>query len=208
MRTKYTLMIAVIALAGALTVGGWALLTRDAGSERDARTGSTPSAGPGSTATPSVVPTEDVLSPEGVIEKFAVPEGAVNPLKGREYCDTVRLLAIYARQGYGLDQQLGVVSGKKFARRLHVIAATYQRLAKQAPAAPHTDAAGAAWRALAVATRSAEEKLQVTGLQVQSQAMILELAELAEVARTELPRATATLQAACGFSPSVFALRG
>jgi hypothetical protein len=137
---------------------------------------------------------------------LVVPSKRVDPLRGATYCQTAKLLGTYAHQSYGLDPDLGVVAGRSFGKRLDVVASTYRRLAVQAGRTPGSGAAAVSWRRLAAVVEAAGEKLKVTGYDVQSQVMILELAEVAKVTQVHLPRATATLTAACGFTPESLGL--
>ncbi|MCX6398214.1 MAG: hypothetical protein NTV23_17135 [Propionibacteriales bacterium] len=200
MKNQVALIVAAFALVGSAVIGGWALIAGDDSG------GSDPSTATGSTAGPSEVPGDVAPGAERPGGGFAIPEKRVNPLSGASYCRTVKLLAIYSRQGYGLNDSQGIVDGPQFDTRLKVIAATYTRLAAQAAGTPHAVGAARSWRAMAVATADAEEQLRVAGLQAQSQVMIVKLAQLGQVIRAELPRATASLKRACGYSPSVLGL--
>lgn len=186
MKHKISAVVAVLFLATAAAVTVWVVFARaDLGSVGQSR--------PGDVGTPTATPTP-APSPS-----FTVPTKRVNPTKGASYCRTATLLGIYAHQSYGLDPELGLVSGRHFAKRLDVVAATYRRLAAQAGKRPEVGAQAAkSWRVLAAAVASAGEKLKVTGYDVQSQVMILNLAEVAKVSQEHLPRATETLTAACG----------
>lgn len=202
MKSKVSLVVALVALVGAVVLGGWALLVRDQDSPRPSAVPTTGPTAPGPTDGPGSTPS---AHGPGAVKAFKIPAGTVNPLTGRSYCATAKLLAIYSHQGYGLNQQDGVIDGERFATRLKVIAASYGRLAEQAGRDPRTGAAAASWRELAEATASTEEQLRVVGLQAKSQPMIVKYAELKKVLERELPRATTTLQEVCGFPPSVFA---
>lgn len=185
--------IALLALATATIVWiGFARSDTGGASSADpGRSAGSPSARPTPTASPS----------------FAVPAKTVNPLKGASYCDTAKLLGIYAHQSYGLDPKLGLVAGQQFSKRLDVVAASYRRLADQSITTPEVGkSAPKAWRVLAAAVEAAGEKLRVTGYDVQSQVMILELAEVAKATQVHLPTATATLAAACGVTRETLGL--
>lgn len=204
MKSKVSMIVAVVTLVGAAVLGGWVLL----GHDKD---------GPGPSAVPVPAPGQSTpdrsaspggspsAEPDAGVTAFKIPAGTVNPLTGTSYCGTAKLLAIYSHQGYGLSQHDGILDGERFATRLKVIAAAYERLAVQAGRGSGTGDVAASWRALAEATRATEEKLRVVGLQALSQPMILKYAELKKVIDLELPRATSTLRKVCGFSPTVFA---
>lgn len=183
---KISAVVAVLLLAAAAAVIIWVVFARaDLDVVDQARSGEDATSSP--RPTPSASPS------------FAVPAKRVDPMSGASYCTTAKLLGIYAHQSYGLDPDLGVVTGRHFAKRLDVVAATYRRLATQASKRPEVGAPAAkSWRVLAAAVEAAGQKLKVTGYDVQSQVMILELAEVAKVTQAQLPRATATLSAACG----------
>lgn len=198
---KLSALIAFGVLAAAFAVGVWAINAGGTpqGSAADKHALATP-ADPVTAAT--VAPTSDG---EGVAEPgLMMPKGIVDPMSGKTYCATAKLLAIYAHQSYGLDPKLHVVDGKKFDRRLKVIAATYARLADQAATQPKAGDVAKHWKAMAVAASAAEENLRVSGLQVQSQEMIVQLAQLAKSVQDNLPLAAKTLKAACGLSPAIF----
>jgi len=191
MKHKISAVVAISLLAAALAVVVWISFARtdpDGGPPGGAH----PAAGEHPTPAPS--------------PSFTVPSKRVDPLRATTYCQTAKLLGIYAHQPYGLDPDLGVVSGRSFSKRLHVVAKTYQRLAVQAARTPEAAAAEASWRRLAAVVGAAAEKLEVTGYDVQSQVMILELAEVAKASQTHLPRATATLVAACGITREALGL--
>ncbi len=185
-------MVAVAFLAAAVAVIVWISFARDdAGNV--GREAAHPAVGSHARSTPS--------------PSFAVPTKRVDPLGGTSYCQTAKLLGIYAHQSYGLDPELGVVSGRSFSKRLQVVAKTYRRLAAQAARTPEAGAASAsAWGRLAEVVGAAAAKLKVTGYDVQSEVMILELAEVAKVTRKHLPTATATLVAACGLTREALGL--
>ncbi|MFL6159125.1 MAG: hypothetical protein ACJ72D_23810 [Marmoricola sp.] len=189
-------LVAVVAIVAAVVVGGVALLSRsDGGAATEARNGATDA--PSAAAPPARRPKNDGLK---------IPKGIVNPLSGKTYCATAKLLAVYAHQPYGLDKKLQVVDGKKFDTRLRTVAAAYQRLADQAPAQPRTGNVAKTWAALATTTSTAEKRLRVSGLKVQSQGMVVALAKMASATSKQLPHATSTLKSACGLSPSIFGL--
>lgn len=191
MKRKVAAALAVACLAAAAAVGVWIVFARS-------ETG-TDVAAPGTQAT-----TRPTASPS---PSFAVPAKRVDPLKGASYCATAKLLGIYAHQSYGLNPELGLVNGRQFGRRLEVVAATYRRLALQAAGQPRVGAdAARSWRVLAAAVTAAEQKLRVTGYDVQSQVMILELADVAKATQSHLPRATATLTDACGVTRETLGL--
>lgn len=197
MKHKVSAVVAIALLAAAVGVVVWISFARPEPVGSPPR-GTHPAAGvrPSAGAHPSPAP-----SPS-----FAVPSKRVDPLRGSTYCQTVKLLGIYAHQSYGLDPDLGVVSGRSFSKRLHVVARTYQRLAVQAARTPEAGAAAASWRRLAAVVAAAGEKLEVAGYDVQSQVMILELAEVAKASQTHLPKATATLVDACGITREALGL--
>lgn len=199
MKHKITAVVAALLLLAAVAIGAVALKTRgDDGGGTSARVGAMPTSGTTPDASSTAKPDIDAA------DKIVVPATIVNPLTATHYCGTVRLLAIYTKQGYGLNKQQGVVDGRKFDQRLTVIAAAFERLAAQAPKEPKAASAAPYWQRLAEATTKAEETLRVVGLRTQSQAMIVELAQWKKVSDVELPRATASLKAACGFSAAVF----
>lgn len=185
MKHKLSAVVAISLLAAAVAVVVWISFARTNpdGAPQD---GAHSAAGAHPTPAPS--------------PSFAVPAKRVDPLRGSTYCQTAKLLGIYAHQSYGLDPDLGVVSGRSFSKRLDVVAKTYQRLAVQAARTPEARAAAPSWRRLAAVVEAAGEKLEVTGYDVQSQVMILELAEVAKESQTHLPKATSTLVAACGIT--------
>ncbi len=185
MKHRVSAAVAVLLLAAGTAVAVWMLFARpDAGSAISQAPG-----GRSAAETPTAPPTP----------AFTVPKKRVDPLKGASYCATAKLLGVYAHQSYGLDPGLGVVSGRQFSKRLDVVAATYRRLATQAERSPDVGAkAPRAWRTLAATVEAAERKLRVTGYDVQSQVMILELAKVAKATQRHLPTATATLTATCG----------
>lgn len=197
---KASALIAVGILVLAGVVGVWALMSGD---ERkvpaaqqdhpaaDAAPASPNQAGKGAAA----------LKEAGLV----IPKKVVDPTSGRNYCQTAKLLAIYAHQSYGLDAKLQVVDGKKFDTRLKVIAKTYARLADQAAAQPKAGDVAVPWQAMSDATARAEERLRASGLQVQSQEMIVQLAKMATSVQDNLPAATRTLKATCGVPPEIFA---
>lgn len=156
--------------------------------------GAKPSAGASASAKP------------GSLAASEIPKELVNPLSGKTYCQTAKLLAIYSAQGYGLDRTGQVVDGKKFGARLKAIAATYNRLSVQAKGQKGAEGSASSWKKLSDATAASEAKLRVAGLQVDSQVMIIELATMGKVGREELPKATSTLQATCKLSPAIFGL--
>jgi len=213
MKHKISAVVAVAVLLAAAAVGSWAVLGRHA--DQRARTDDQASSG----TTPGTSPTSGSLTPKGsgtgpgrtagrvatTVPGVVIPR-AVDPLRSSTYCGTARALAGYARESYGLNAQHEMVNGRAFDTRLKVVAAAYQRLADQAPGQPGSGAVAGAWSALARATAKAEASLRVHGLQVQSQGVIVALAELASTGRNELPQATSTLKAACGLSPSALGL--
>lgn len=194
---KVTAMIAFGILVLAVVAGVWAL-NSNGGPQKS-------TAGKASSAAPDAAATSPATNGDKGAD-LVVPKGVVDPTTGKNYCATAKLLAIYARQSYGLDSKQQVVNGKKFDTRLKVIAATYARLADQAAAQPKAGDVAPHWQAMADATTAAEEKLRVTGLQVQSQEMIVQLSRLAKSVQDNLPTATRTLQATCGLSPAIFGI--
>jgi hypothetical protein len=187
------LLVALAALAG----GTWAVL-------------GAPGGGRGARTTPTGEPTVPVTAPagadSGTVAGMAVPRKVVDPLRGATYCATVRLLAVYAHQTYALDARQGVVTGMTFVARLHVVAATYRRLADQAGAQPRTGAAAASWSALATAATATERRLRKAGPELRSRRAVAGIAALARAARKQLPTATGTLPDACGLAPDVLGL--
>lgn len=204
-RSRITLVVACLALVGAVLVGGWALLVGRSDDPAPAAAAK-PAGRATSTASASAKPGPPGKDADGNVTAFAVPKGIVDPTRGRTYCDTVRLLSIYSRQGYGLSRTGTVKNGKELDTRLKVIAVTYGRLADQAVRTPKAGEVASSWRALAVMASDTEEKLRVYGLQLQSQGMIVQLAKLAQTTHAELPKAAATLGTACGYSPAVLGL--
>lgn len=198
MKHKISAVIAIVLLAAAVAVAVWVSFARsgpgEVGRDDRARPAAGASRTPGSHPTPGASPS------------LVVPSKRVDPLRGATYCQTAKLLGTYAHQSYGLDPDLGVVAGRSFGKRLDVVASTYRRLAVQAGRTPGSGAAAVSWRRLAAVVEAAGETLKVTGYDVQSQVMILELAEVAKVTQVHLPRATATLTAACGFTPESLGL--
>lgn len=198
MKHKLSAVIAIALLAVAVAIGITAVTSRS--DHHGSRAGATSSAIPSPSATGTAASGQQT-DPSDVV---VVPKGIVNPLKAHTYCATAKLLAVYTKQGYGLDAQLGIVNGRKFDERLKTIAATFSRLAEQAPGQPRAGDVARHWKRLAEATTKAEEQLRVVGLQTQSQAMIAELGRWNQLSAVELPKATVTLKAACGFSSAIF----
>lgn len=196
MKHKLSATVAVALLAVAVAVVVWISFAREGphapGSSSPVRGTTTSTAG--AHPTPSASPS------------FAVPAKQVDPRRGATYCETAKLLGIYAHQSYGLDPDLGVVAGRSFSKRLSMVASTYRRLAAQSADAPKAGSAATSWGRLAAAVEAAGQKLEVTGYDVQSQVMILELAEVARVTQVHLPRATSTLMAACGVTRETLGL--
>lgn len=213
MKHKISAIVAVAALLAAAAVGVWAVLSRhpDHGARASggASSGTTPGGSPTATApTPKgagTAPTKTAGRVATTVPGVVIPR-AVDPLRPSTYCGTARALAGYAHESYGLNAKHEMVDGRAFDTRLKVVAAAYQRLADQAPSQPGSGAVAGSWSALAHATATAEKKLRVYGMQVQSQGVIVALAELASTGRQELPRATSTLKAACGLSPTALGL--
>lgn len=194
---KVSAIIAFGMLALAVVVGAWAISSRD--STRDA------AASPGSVNSATANPTSDGQGTRA--DKDAaldIPKKIVDPTSGKNYCATAKLLAVYAQQSYGLDRKLQIVDGKKFDTRLKVIAKTYARLAHQAASQPKAGEVAQSWQKLADATSAAERKLRASGLQAQSQEMLVQMSHLSKAMQENLPRATETLKAACGLSPEIF----
>lgn len=191
MKHRISAVVAIALLAAAVAVIVWISFART-DPDGAGRGAVHPAAGSHPTPAPS--------------PSFAVPAKRVDPLRGTSYCRTAKLLGIYAHQSYGLDADLGVVAGRSFSKRLDVVAKTYQRLAVQAARTPGAGAVATSWRRLAAVVEAAGEKLKVTGYDVQSQVMILELAEVAKATQKHLPRATSTLVAACGITREALGL--
>jgi hypothetical protein len=192
MKHRVTAVVAVALLAAAAAVAIWIVFARS-GTNEAAPAAPSSTASPRPTASPS--------------PSFSVPAKRVDPLKGASYCATVKLLGVYAHQSYGLNPDLGLVNGRQFGRRLEVVSATYRRLALQAAKLSKAGPGAArSWRVLATTVAAAEQKLRVTGYDVQSQVMILELAEVAKATQTHLPKATATLTDACGVTRETIGL--
>lgn len=197
---KISALIAVVSLVLAALVGVWALVSGD-----DGHRPAVAQANPRAPDAPTTGPTGGKGAAALKEARLVIPKKIVDPTTGRNYCETAKLLAVYAHQSYGLDAQLRVVDGRKFDNRLKAVAKTYARLADQAAEQPRAGAVAARWRAMADATASAEERLRASGLQVQSQEMIVQLAQMAKSVQDNLPAATKTLKAACGLPPEIFA---
>jgi len=192
---QITARIAAGLLTLAVLVGAVAWVNRSDDSGPNSSGGdAVAKASPGSTPTAAAEPT------------LKVPKKLVDPLKGSTYCATAKLLAVYTRQSYGLNEKLGFTDGKKFDKRLSTIAATFDRLATQARGTKKAQAQSSAWAKAAKKTWSTEDAFKAAGSDVTSDVMIVELAKLKKTITTEIPKATSTLQAACGLSPSLLGL--
>lgn len=193
MKHKVSAVLAVVLLAASVGVVAWIVAARPhSRPEVDGPPAAAVTGSAGRAPQPA-----DAPSPG-----FPVPKKIVDPLKGGSYCATARLLGVFAHQPYGLDAKLGLVAGQVFDRRMSVVARTYAQLADQGGAQPNVGArAVAAWKALAASADQTEKKLRVTGLDVHSEVMIVQLAAFAKVTKLRLPQATSTMSKACGFTP-------
>lgn len=192
MKHKVSAVVAVVLLAASVGVVAWIVAARP---HSRPEVDGPPKAAVTSSAGRSPQPS-DAPSPG-----FPVPKKIVDPLKGDSYCATARLLGVFAHQPYGLDAKLGLVAGQVFDRRMSVVARTYAQLAEQGTRRAHVGAqAVAAWKALAASADETEKKLRVTGLDVHSEVMIVQLAAFAKTTKHRLPKATSTMSKACGFT--------
>lgn len=201
-RQRTVTILAVAALALSVAVGAAAVLNRD---DR-ARPIASPDAAVTTEADSTPPQSKSKPGRKGHGAKRTAAAGAggagVDPRTGKSFCDTARLLGLYAGQDYGLSQRGEVVSGEKFRARLQIVAETYRRLSDQA----EEPATAASWGALAAGAEHAEETLRAVGLNVHSQIMIAELAELADLTRRKLPTATSRLGKLCGKSAEAMGL--
>ncbi|MCZ4499315.1 MAG: hypothetical protein JWQ74_1868 [Marmoricola sp.] len=188
---QVTARVSVVLLALALVVGVVALMNRADKPTASAEGTTTGKGAAGTAATPSARPT------------LEVPKKPVDPLRGRTYCATAKLLAYYTHQSYGLDASLGITEGKTFDKRLTTVASTFERLAAQAEDEKKARSSSASWSSAARAVRSTEDAFKASGMDVGSQVMIVQLAELNKVVRRVVPKATSTLESACGLSPAL-----
>jgi hypothetical protein len=200
-RAERASIIAVALLVLGVAAGVWAIAARHTGSP----VGSVRPPGATEGVTAGATPTAGAPRPGPAAPHSELPliRGPVqDPRTGRDYCQTVHLLTRYARTAYGLDGHGRVVGGAQFDRRLLVLAGTFRVLSRQAVGVNGVAGTAPAWTRLAVATDQAEARLRAVGLEVQSQPMIVALAELSRTTRATLPAATMGLQRTCGVSPA------
>jgi hypothetical protein len=200
-KRKAASMLAVLMFAVAVAVVAGALARRPDRSGPSAAGSPTPQSATASPTSHGAKPSKSA-STGGVRSTVKV-----DPRKGRNYCDTARLLVRFVPEAYGLSRSGLAVDGERFRQRLAILAGTFERLAEQSGDDARTRGGEASWAALAAGTARAEDRLRAVGLDVHSDSMVVEMAYLGKLTATELPKAAASLGTVCGIKTSALGLR-